>query len=41
MENHLVKDLMVPISEYATVVVGTSLIDAIKALETGPGNAIP
>lgn len=33
MENHLVKDLMVPISEYATVVVGTSLIEAIKALE--------
>ncbi len=34
MEKHLVKDLMVPISEYATVVVGTSLVDAIKALET-------
>jgi CBS domain-containing protein len=33
MENHLVKNLMVPISEYATVVVGTSLIDAIKTLE--------
>ena len=33
MENHLVKDLMVPISEYATVVIGTSLIDAIKTLE--------
>lgn len=33
MENHLVKDLMVPISEYAAVTVGTSLIDAIKALE--------
>jgi CBS-domain-containing membrane protein len=33
MENHLVKDLMVPISEYATVVVGTSLIDAVKVLE--------
>ena len=33
MDNHLVKDLMVPISEYATVVVGTSLIDAIKTLE--------
>lgn len=33
MENHRVKDLMVPISEYATVVVGTSLIDAVKALE--------
>lgn len=32
MEN-LVKDLMVPISEYATVVVGTSLVDAIKTLE--------
>lgn len=33
MDKHLVKDLMVPISEYATVVVGTSLIDAIKTLE--------
>jgi len=33
VENHLVKDLMVPISEYATVVVGTSLIDAVKTLE--------
>ena len=33
MENHLVKDLMVPISEYATVVVGTSLIDAVKTLD--------
>jgi CBS domain-containing protein len=33
VENHLVKDLMVPISEYATVVVGTSLIDAVRTLE--------
>ncbi len=33
MENHLVKDFMVPISEYASVTVGTSLIDAVKALE--------
>ncbi len=33
MENILVKDLMVPISEYATVTIGTSLISAIKALE--------
>ena len=33
MENHLVKDLMVPISEYATVVVGTSLIDAVQTLD--------
>ncbi|MGB3210929.1 MAG: CBS domain-containing protein [Desulforhopalus sp.] len=33
MENHLVKDLMVPISEYATVAVGTSLIEAVKTLE--------
>ena len=33
MENIFVKDLMVPISEYASVTVGTSLIDAIKALE--------
>ena len=33
MKNNRIKDLMVPISEYATVVVGTSLIDAIQALE--------
>ncbi len=33
MENHLVKDLMIPISEYATVVLGTSLADALIALE--------
>jgi CBS domain-containing protein len=33
VKNFQVKDLMVPISEYATVVVGTSLIDAVKALE--------
>jgi len=33
VENHLVKDFMVPISEYASVTVGTSLIDAVKALE--------
>lgn len=33
MENHLVKNLMVPISEYATVLVGTSLIDAVQTLE--------
>jgi len=33
VKNILVKDLMVPISKYATVEVGTSLIDAIKALE--------
>lgn len=33
MENYLVKDLMVPISGYATVLVGTSLIDAIRTLE--------
>lgn len=33
MENRLVKDLMVPISEYATVVVGTSLIEAVRTLE--------
>ncbi|MGW8192926.1 MAG: CBS domain-containing protein [Desulforhopalus sp.] len=33
METYSVKDLMVPISEYATVKVGTSLIDAIRALE--------
>ncbi len=33
MKNRHIKDLMVPISEYATVVVGTSLIDAIQTLE--------
>lgn len=31
--NYLVKDLMVPISEYATVPVGTSLFEAVLALE--------
>lgn len=33
MEDTCVKDLMVPISEYAAVTVGTSLLDAILALE--------
>ena len=33
MENYLVKDLMVPISEYATVTVGTTLLDALQVLE--------
>ncbi|SDO63011.1 CBS domain-containing protein [Desulforhopalus singaporensis] len=33
MKNILVKELMVPISEYATVEIGTPLIDAIRALE--------
>jgi CBS domain-containing protein len=33
MNNYLVKDLMVPISEYATVRIGTTLIDAVRALE--------
>ena len=33
MENYRVKDLMVPISEYATVLVGTTLTDALRALE--------
>lgn len=33
MKNYLVKDLMVPIAEYATVVIGTPLIDAIHVLE--------
>lgn len=33
MENLCVKDLMVPISEYAAVRVGTSLLDAILELE--------
>lgn len=34
MEQTCVKDLMVPISEYATVKVGTSLLEATLALET-------
>jgi CBS domain containing-hemolysin-like protein len=33
MERFLVKDLMVPISEYAAVTVGTTLLDALLALE--------
>jgi CBS domain-containing protein len=33
VKNFQVKDLMVPISEYAAVAIGTSLIDAVKALE--------
>lgn len=31
--NYLVKDLMVPITEYATVPLGTSLFEAVLALE--------
>ena len=33
MENFLVKDLMVPLSEYATVPEGSTLFDAVLALE--------
>jgi hypothetical protein len=33
VENFRVKDLMVPLSEYATVPVGSSLFDAVLALE--------
>lgn len=33
MEQYCVKDLMVPITEYATVRIGTSLLDAIHVLE--------
>lgn len=33
MENICVRDLMVPIAEYATVKIGTTLLDAILALE--------
>ncbi|MFV0436550.1 MAG: HPP family protein [Desulfopila sp.] len=33
MDHYSVKDLMVPISEYATVPLGTSLLDAINVLE--------
>ena len=33
MENFLVRDLMVPLSEYATVPVGSTLFEAVLALE--------
>jgi len=33
VDKYLVKDLMVPISEYATVSEGASLLDAVLALE--------
>ena len=33
MNNFLVKDLMVPLSEYATVPEGSSLFEAVQALE--------
>ena len=33
MKNYLVKDLMVPLSEYATVPVGSTLLEAMLALE--------
>lgn len=33
MDNYRVKDLMVPLSEYATVHVGSTLFDAVLALE--------
>lgn len=33
MENYLVRDLMVPLSEYATVPEGSTLLDAALALE--------
>lgn len=33
MENYTVKDLMVPLSEYATVPVGSTLFEAVLALE--------
>ncbi|MGD8836648.1 MAG: CBS domain-containing protein [Desulfobacteraceae bacterium] len=33
MENYLVKDLMVPLSEYATVAQGSTLFEAVMALE--------
>lgn len=33
MENYRVKDLMVPLSEYATVPVGSTLFEAVHALE--------
>ena len=33
MENYAVKDLMVPLSEYATVAKGRTLFEAVQALE--------
>ena len=33
MKNYLVKDLMVPLSEYATVPTGSTLFEAVLALE--------
>ena len=33
MKNYLVKDLMVPLSEYATVPMGSTLFEAVLALE--------
>ncbi len=33
MDNFKVKDFMIPISEYATVEIGTPLLDALKVLE--------
>lgn len=33
MKNYTVKDLMVPLNEYATVPVGSTLFDAVLALE--------
>ncbi len=33
MKKYVVKDLMVPLSEYATVPVGSTLFDAVMALE--------
>jgi CBS domain-containing protein len=37
MHKYLAKDLMVPISEYATVEIGTPLIKAVEALEKAQG----
>lgn len=34
MKSYQVKDLMVPLSEYATVPEGATLLEAVKALET-------
>lgn len=38
MKNYLVKDLMVPISEYATVSEGATLFEAVLALEKAQEN---
>ena len=37
MKTYKIEDLMVPLSEYATVTVGATLFDAVLALEKAQG----